>query len=298
MNMPLGLFVFFAALGVWFVLLVLGFKRRSFGPFVGFGIVFLVLMNVRYLIEGAPAAIAFFIGIYDVLDNLGLRAGEGAAALATCPNNACSVWGNTYLIHPSWGTAFHARFLDAAGLRSTVLYAHLSFNSIVFVLMHVQLWRTGAGSHVAWHKIIGRVSFVFLTLGTASALWLAASHGSVGEYGGNWSMVGFWSMSLFVYGCAVMGVLAIRKGDRVAHRIWMIRFVGSMWGAFWLFRVMLFVLGPLLRNYEAANILVCIWLSAPMGILIAEVVRRKLLDKRAEYRSGPVSAERTFELAT
>jgi hypothetical protein len=35
-----------------------------------------------------------------------------------------------------------------------------------------------------------------------------------------------------------MGVLAIRKGDRVARRVWMIRFAGSMWGAFWLFRVM------------------------------------------------------------
>jgi hypothetical protein len=285
MNMPLGLFVFYAALGVWSVLLVLGFKRQSFGPFVVFGVVFLVLMNVRYLIEGAPAAIAFFIGIYDVLDNLGLRAGEGAAALATCPNNACSVWGDTYLNHPSWGTAFHDRFANGTTLRTNLLYAHLSFNSIVFVLMHIQLWRPGTGSHAAWHKTIGRVSLAFLTLGTACALWLAGSHGSVSQYGGNFSMIGFWSMSLCVYGCAVMGVLAIRKGDRVAHRIWMIRFAGSMWGAFWLFRVMLFVMGPVLRNHEAANLLLSIWLSAPLGVLIAEVVRIKLLDKRADHRS-------------
>ena len=106
MTMPFGLVVFFSALIIWFALLVLGFKRRAFGPFVVFGIVFMALMNVRYLIEGAPAAIAFFIGIYDVLDNLGLRAGEGAAALASCPSNACSVWGDTYLTHPSWGTRF------------------------------------------------------------------------------------------------------------------------------------------------------------------------------------------------
>ncbi len=63
MTMPLGLVVFFAALIVRFALLVLGFMRRSFGPFAVFGIVFLVLMNARYLVEGAPAAIAFFIGI-------------------------------------------------------------------------------------------------------------------------------------------------------------------------------------------------------------------------------------------
>lgn len=152
------------------------------------------------------------------------------------------------------------------------------------MLIGEQLWRTGVGSHAASHKIMGRISFACLTVGTVCALWLAGSHGSVGEYGGNLSMYGFWSMSLFVYGCAVMGVLAIRRGDRVAHRIWMIRFAGSMWGAFWLFRVMLFVLGPLLRNYEAANILVCIWLSAPLGILIAEVVRIKVLDKRPQQR--------------
>jgi hypothetical protein len=42
-------------------MLVLGFTRRSFGPFVVFGVVFLLTMNVRYLIKGAPAAIAFFL---------------------------------------------------------------------------------------------------------------------------------------------------------------------------------------------------------------------------------------------
>lgn len=288
MNMPVGIFFVYAALAIWFALLVYGFMRRSFGPLVVFGIVFLVLMNVRYLIEGAPAAIAFFIGIYDVLDNLGLRAGEGAAALATCPNNACTVWGDTYLNHPSWGTAFYDRFLNGSETRSNLLYGHLTFNSIVFVLTHVQIWRPGTGSNAAWHKIIGRISFSCLTIGTVCALWLAGSHGSVGEYGGNLSMYGFWSMSLCVYGCAVMGVWAIRNGDRIAHRIWMIRFAGSMWGAFWLFRVMLFVMGPVLRDYEAANLLLCIWTSAPLGIVIAEVVRRKLLDKGPDhFRSAP-----------
>ncbi len=92
-------------------------------------------------------------------------------------------------------------------------------------------------------------------------------------------MYGFWFMSLCVYGCAVMGVAKIRKGDAKAHRIWMIRFVGSMWGAFWLFRVMLFVLGPLLRNWEAAALLICVWSSAPLGIAIAEGCRRRL-DRR------------------
>jgi len=64
MQMPFGLIVFFGALVVWVGLLLLGLTRKKFTPFIIFGIAFLLFMNVRYLIEGAPAAIAFFIGIY------------------------------------------------------------------------------------------------------------------------------------------------------------------------------------------------------------------------------------------
>lgn len=168
-----------------------------------------------------------------------------------------------------------------------MLYAHLGLNSVVFVLMHIQLLRPGTGRHAVPHRLLGRISFLCLTLGTVSAIWLASEHGPVGEYGGSLSTYGFWFMSLCVYGCAVMGVLAIRKGDTRSHRVWMIRFAGSMWGAFWLFRVMLFVGGPLLRNHEAANLLMCIWLSAPLGILIAELFRRRL-DQRSSAGHKPL----------
>ena len=97
MDLPIGVLAVYGALVVWTALLFLGIKRRSFGPFLGFGIAFLLALNVRYLIDGAPASIAFFIGIYDVLDNLGVSASEGAAALASCPDNACTVWGDIFL---------------------------------------------------------------------------------------------------------------------------------------------------------------------------------------------------------
>jgi hypothetical protein len=291
MDLPLGVLAFYGTLVVWLALLVRGMKRRSFAPFLMFGIALLLVLNGRYLIDGATDSIAFFIGIYDVLDNLGVADSEGAAALARCPDNACTVWGERYLNHPSWGVAFHDRFLNGPQLRTNLLYGHLIFNSLVFVLMHVQLLRPGTGNNKAWHRVIGRVSFAFLTIGTICAIWLAAEHGPVGEYGGSLSMYGFWFMSLCVYGCAVMGVAEIRKGDPKAHRIWMIRFVGSMWGAFWLFRVMLFVLGPLLRNWEAAALLICIWFSAPLGIVIAEVCRRRL-DRPAAPSVAAIDAER------
>jgi len=280
MDHYVGVLAVYAALVVWAALLIHGFRRRSFGPFLGFGVLLLLVLNVRYFIEGAPASIAFFIGIYDVLDNLGLSNSDSAAALASCPDNACTVWGDRYLNHPAWGVAFHDRFLNGPQFRTNLLYGHIGFNSIAFVLMHWQLMRPGSGSRPERHRVLGRVSFGAITLGTIFAIVLANEHGPVSEYGGSASTYGFWFMSLCVYTCAVMGVVSIRRGDMERHRIWMIRFAGSMWGAFWLFRVMLFVLGPLLRNWEAAALQICIWFSAPLGILLAEFFRRRLAGAR------------------
>lgn len=74
-----------------------------------------------------------------------------------------------------------------------------------------------------------------------------------------------------------MGVLAIREGEHQAHRIWMIRFMGSMWVAVWLFRAMLLVTGPLSREWESASLLLSIWFSALLGIVIAEVFHQRQL---------------------
>ena len=179
------------------------------------------------------------------------------------------------MYHPSWGVAFHERFLDGPQLRMNLLYGHIFFNSVAFALLHVQLLRPGTGVHRRGHRSIGRVAFGSVTLGTVFAVCLASEHGSVSEYGGLLSQLGFYSMSAFVFGTAVMGVRTVRRGDLASHRIWMIRYAGSMWGAFWLFRVMLVVTGPLLRNWETASLLISIWFSAPLGIVIAEIARRR-----------------------
>lgn len=282
MELPVGVLVVYAALVVWLVLLAIAIRQKSYSLFFYFGLVFMLALNVRYFIEGAPDAIAFFIGIYDVLDNFGASA--NAAALASCPDNACTVWGERFQSHPSWGVAFHDRFVNGADSRSMLLYGHIGFNSIAFILIHIQLLRPGTGAHQGMHRLLGRTSFGCLTVSAICAIWLASQHGPVGEYGGSLSTYGFYFMSLCVYTCAVMGVARIVSGNVTGHRIWMIRLAGAMWGSFWLFRVMLFVLGPLLRNHEAAALLSCIWLSAPLGIVIAEVARRKY-DQQQDHRS-------------
>lgn len=287
MTIAYDVLAVYAALAVWAALLFVAFRRGRYQTFLGFGVVILLFLNVRYFIEGPPAAIAFFIGIYDVFDNLGLGREEGAPALATCVDNACTVWGDRFVNHPSWGVAFHDRFLNGPQRRTNLLYAHIGFNTIAFVLMHYQLLRPGRGGNRQRHAMIGRISFLALTIAVASAVWLASEHGSVGEYGGNGSVFGFYSMSAFVYGTAIMGVRAARRGREADHRKWMIRYAGSMWGSFWLFRVMMVVTGPLLRNWEAASVLLSIWLSAPLGILIAEVFR-----VRSSRSDAPVVARR------
>lgn len=272
MALPYGILAIYAALAIWVGILVRAYQKGSYWLFLIFGIGLLLVLNIGYFLNGAPDSIAFFIGIYDVLDNLGV---DSAPALASCPDNACTVWGERYQNHPSWGVSFYDRFANGSDMRTTLLLGHLGMNSVVFVLMHVQLFRPGYGQHKNLHNMLGRVSYVLLTIGTVCAVILAAQHGDVESYGGSLSTYGFWFMSFCVYGCATMGVIAIRKGDRAAHQKWMIRFVGSMWGAYWIFRVMLFVLGPLLRQWDAAALLTCIWLSAPIGILIAEILRRR-----------------------
>lgn len=276
MVLPIGVLVIYAALAVWVGLLIRGVKTGAFRGFVFFGIALMLWLNIGYVINGVPAAIASFIGIYDVLINIGLGNPNDAAAVTTCAENACTVWGDRYVDHPAWGAAFYDRFANGPDFRSTLLYGHIILNSIVFILMHVQLMKPGYGATKSQHKLLGKVSFACLTGSLICAVWLASEHGPVAEYGGALSSYGFYSMAAVVYGCAVMGVIAIRRGDHGLHRIWMFRFMGAMWGAFWLFRVVLFVIDPLLRNYEAAALLTVIWFSAPLGVLIGEAVRRRI----------------------
>ena len=298
MALPIGVIGIYVALVVWLVLLVSGMRRRRYGAFIGFGIALMLVLNLRYLVEGAPAGIAFVIGIYDVLNNLGLGPDAQVAGMTGCAEGRCSAWGERFALHTSWGVAFYDRFVADAPLRTWLLYGHLFFNSLVFVLMHVQMARTGDGPHRRAHQLLGRVNFVLLTLGVGCAVWLASEHGAVPQYGGLLAEYGFYSMSVFVYGTAFMGVLAIRSGDRAGHRIWMWRFVGTMWGSFWLFRVMLFVLDPLLRQHEAVALLICIWFSAPLGLLVAEGIRRRIDAVRPAIKTSTEAGSRPSGIAS
>ncbi len=285
--MPIDVIVFFIALAVWAGVLVHAWKTERYQWFVRFGLALLVVLNVRYFIDGQAESIAFFVAIYDVLDNIGVSGADIPGGMATCTD--CSAWGDRFAAHPSWGVAFYERFANGPTSRNNLLYGHIGANTVAFLLMHYQLARPGGSG--GRHRLIGRVGFGAITLGTVCAMLLAAQHGSVGEYQGAWSTWGFASMSLVVWGCAVMSVMKIRNGDVAAHRIWSIRYAGSMWGAFWLFRVMLFVLGPFTRGVDAGALQFCIWFSAPLGVALAEWIRRTRLDRDVTAPSATVGPD-------
>ena len=138
MTLPLGVITVFIALLIWAATFVYGVMRRSFAPALAVGIALMLYLNIGYVVNGPVAAIANFIGIYDVLINIGLSDAPRAAVMA-CPDNACTVWGDTFTRHPAWGVAFFDRFANGPEARSALLMGHIICNSIVFVLMHIQM---------------------------------------------------------------------------------------------------------------------------------------------------------------
>ena len=87
--------------------------------------------------------------------------------------------------------AFYERFSQGNVSRTNLLYGHIFFNSLAFVLMMVQLFRTGTGPQPRQHRALDYLSLGSLTIGVVCACPLAAEHGPVGAYGGNWSTWGF-----------------------------------------------------------------------------------------------------------
>ena len=101
--MPVGVLGFYGAVLVWAVLIARGFSRPRYWPVIaGFGLVLLLFLNIRYLIEGAPAGIACFISLYYFFDNHGLANRDMPLAMTSCVDDACSVLGDTFELHQTW----------------------------------------------------------------------------------------------------------------------------------------------------------------------------------------------------
>ena len=97
--MPISVLGFYGALALWLVFVVQSLVNPAWRRWAAaFGLGLLLFLNGRYVLEGIPSGIAFFVSLYDAFDNLGLSVGQAPAAMATCAGNACSLWGETYLL--------------------------------------------------------------------------------------------------------------------------------------------------------------------------------------------------------
>ena len=275
----LGILILFAALALWLLVLVVKGMSKTF---YALGVGIMLFLNTRYFFEGASSSIAFFVGIYDVVNNIGLEPGADNKTLpggmGTCPDNACSVWNeDEYSAHTFWTIAFYQRFAltnepELLAWRYNLLVGHIVFQTAAFVLMHVQLLYQGR----SWHKWLGRICFLCTSLGSMFACTLAWEFDAVPEYGGIWAKWGFIFLALCTWIPAAVGSFHVRNGNKSLHRVWMFRFAGALYGAYWVFRLGLFVLDPALREYPTVALLFVTWVSGPAGIIAGETVRRRM----------------------
>ena len=190
----------YVAVALWGFLAFRDFTREKSRTTLIYGTLLAVALNVRYLVNGHRRGVAFFVALYDVTANLFLNATnrtdeavstEIPQAMAPCnEQEACSTWPSEYYaIHPKWSVAFYQRFVSPAWQRSALFTGHIVVSTIVFVLMHYQIFFSPptSASGKLQHRILGYTLLAFLILGVGCALHLASEHGPVREYGGNWS---------------------------------------------------------------------------------------------------------------
>mmetsp|Transcript_11863 Transcript_11863/g.17765 ORF Transcript_11863/g.17765 Transcript_11863/m.17765 type:complete len:300 (+) Transcript_11863:54-953(+) len=261
---------------VWIIVAIVEKSKRWT---LRFSVGLILILNIRYLVEGLDNGIAFFVGIYDVVDHLGLETNAQVKAHVECTNNTkCSILKDVYSTHPSWGVAFYDRFVSkTTPLNQTVrLYCHIIFNTIAFLLLHVQLFLIPGNkqNNKKMHRILGRITLLCTLIGTGSAASLASEHDTIHAYGGSLSKYGFYSMAFVVLFTGLMTAKAAIFQQLHLHRIWSIRYAGSMYGSFWIFRLTLLLLDPIFRHtQEYLAIQLVIWLSAPLGVFLAEYIR-------------------------
>lgn len=259
------------------VLLCYGLYNKSAG-WVGMVslTVLACMINYRYGINDVGETIAFFNSVYDPFYNIGASGNmTNYPGLSRCfKGNDCSVLSFQY--HAAWAATFHHRFTGAAGaaFNCARLYAHIWMNTTAFALCLVQFHQPTRRKYLWLHRKMGWATITLVTSGTVTALWLGLEHGKEEFYGGYYAVAGWVSMATTLFSTLIPGVLAVVKkpADVPAHKKWMTRFYGSMWGAFLIFRVW-FLFGGLFRWHKIAIIQIAVWTSAPLGVLCAEFAR-------------------------
>jgi len=192
--------------------------------------------------------------------------------MAKCTsNNACTQFGQ-YEYHPAWAADFYDRFVLGDAVRRGRLYVHIWLNTVALVLGLVQFRGDLRKAYPRVHRTVGWLATALCSVSVCSSMTLAVEHGTVESYGGKLAVAGWFEMAACVLVPLVIGVRKAQRRDFAAHRRWMVRWSGAMWGAFLVFRAIFLVIGPLLRWHKNASTLTAVWACAPIGMGVAEVM--------------------------
>ncbi len=148
------------------------------------------------------------------------------------------------------------------------------YQSTAFLLMLLQVSSVPA----PYHSHIGYLSLLALTLGLASGCFLAEYHQSIASFGGIYATYGFWAMALECYVPAIVAIEKRQSGDVRGHKQWIMRYVGAMFGAFGIFRLLLVAMASLMPQFNATSYVVALYVSSPIGFVLGDLVFKNVID--------------------
>ena len=108
--------------------------------------------------------------------------------------------------------AYHAQ------LRPIAFFAHVVFAPVALALVPFQLWQGLRNRRPRLHSMLGRLYGLAILISGAGGLWLA-----INTMAGPVAAFGFGLLAVLWLGTTGWGISLAMRGDRVAHRRWMIR---------------------------------------------------------------------------
>jgi hypothetical protein len=178
-----------------------------------------------------------------------------------------------------------------ANVKSTILYFHIFGQSLSLALCYLQLHKPMRSKYPTLHRWSGRICAFSGVMGSVSGGILACWHytDEVPDYGYWMNAMGVQFCTLLTCTCLYNGVRAAIRKDFVAHKKWMMRYCGAMWGIFLIFRLIFLLIGPLLSVLKlpaGSTYNLCSWTSGPIGILLANYINNKSIRAEREAKLG------------
>ncbi|WP_198650911.1 MULTISPECIES: DUF2306 domain-containing protein [Devosia] len=157
--------------------------------------------------------------------------------------------------------AYHAQ------LRPIAFFAHVILAPVALALVPFQLWQGLRDRRPLVHRLMGRAYGMAVVISGASGLWLAVT-----TEAGPVAAFGFGLLAVLWLGTTLTGIRLAMRGDRIAHRRWMIRSIALTLAAVTL-RIQIPV-GMILEIPFDTAYPVIAWLCWVPNLIVAELILR------------------------